>query len=58
MSFISVPIGVYLGLIEVGTWLGESVAKKGGVNVAEEGPNARTGHTHGSVQLVHQEEIQ
>jgi hypothetical protein len=29
-SLISVPIGVYLGLIEVRTWLGESVASKEG----------------------------
>jgi len=29
-SLICVPIGVYLGLIGVGTWLGESVMEKGG----------------------------
>ena len=28
-SLISVPLGVYLNLIEVRIWLGESVAKKG-----------------------------
>ena len=57
-SLISVPIGVYLGLIEVGTWLGESVAKKGGVNAAEEGPDIGTWHTHCSVWSIDQKEIQ
>ena len=57
-SLISIPFGAYLALIEVGTWLGESITKKGGVNKAKEGPDTGTEHTHCSIWSVHQEEIQ
>jgi len=39
-SLISVSIGVYFGLIEVGTGLGQSVAEKGGTT-AKHGPHPR-----------------
>ena len=57
-SLISVPIGVYFGLIKVGIWLGESIADKGGKTTAEEGLDARTGLTLCNVRSVHQEEMQ
>ena len=57
-SPISVPIGGYFGLIEVGTWLGESIAKKGEKTAVEDGPDVGTELTHGSIRSVHQEEMQ